>query len=145
MNRNKISPCIWLTAYEGHLLPVIEYYQTVFEAAFQAGSIVPLGETPSGYAEMSEVLIFGQTFTVMNTENPHHPLNDAVSLMIHCDGQEEIDHYWNYFTLDGKEAPCGWRSDKYGLRWQLLPKNLAELMSMPHSMKVLMQQRNNFV
>ena len=61
--------------------------------------------------------------------------------MINCDGQNEIDKYWDYFTKEGNEVQCGWCIDKFGLRWQVLPKNLAELMSKPNAFKVMMGQK----
>lgn len=66
---------------------------------------------------MCEVEIFGYKYSLMSTESEHHPLNDAVSFMINCDDQKEIDHFWDYFIQDGKESQCGWCIDKYGLRW----------------------------
>lgn len=141
MSSNKIVPCIWLTADGGQLSNVIAYYKAVFDKNFQWGHIVPLGQTPSGKAEMCEVEIFGQKYSLMSTEKEHHSLNDAVSLMINCDDQKEIDHFWDYFTRDGKESQCGWCIDKYGLRWQIIPINLGELMSKPNSWKIMMKQK----
>lgn len=138
---NKIIPCIWLTADGGHLSKVIEYYKNAFGENLKDGPIMPLGQTPSGNAEMCEVTIFGQKFSLMSTEKEHHPLNDAISLMINCEGQKEIDHLWDYFTREGKEAPCGWCSDKYGLLWQLIPENFGELMSRPNAFDVMMKQK----
>lgn len=140
MKFNKIVPCIWLTADEGKISNVISYYQSVFDKNFQSGNIIPLGETPSGNTEMCEVEIFNQKFSMMSTEIEHHALNDAVSFMISCDNQQEIDLFWNYFTLEGEESQCGWCIDKYGLRWQIIPKNLEELMSKPNSFEVMMKQ-----
>ena len=77
----------------------------------------------------------------MSTADGHHPLNDAISFMINCEDQKEIDKYWDYFTQDGEESQCGWCIDKYGLRWQVLPKNLDELMNLPNSFKVMMGQK----
>ena len=141
MDNNKIVPCIWLTANGGQLSKVIDYYKIVFDKNFQAGQIIPLGQTPSGYTELCEVSVFGQKYNLMSTENEHHPLNDAVSFMINCDDQNEIDHFWEYFTREGKESQCGWCLDKYGLRWQVIPKNLGELMSKPNSFEVMMKQK----
>ena len=108
MNNNKIVPCIWLTSHGGKLSNVIEYYKNVFVADFKAGNIVPLGNTPSGNSEMCEVEIFGLKYSLMCTEKEHNPLNEAVSFMINCDDQREINHFWNYFTQEGKESQCGW-------------------------------------
>lgn len=141
MENNKIKPCIWLSADGGQLSEVIEYYKEAFGENFQGGHIIPLGQTPNGNAEICEVVFFGQEFSWMSTETEHHPLNDAVSLMINCKNQKEIDHFWNYFTREGEEAPCGWCVDKYGLRWQIIPKNFSELMSMPNAFEVMMKQK----
>lgn len=141
MENNKIKPCIWLSADGGQLSNVIAYYKDVFSENFQEGTIIPLGHTPSGNAEMCEFVVFGQRFSLMSTETEHHPLNDAISLMINCEGQKEIDHFWNYFTREGKEAPCGWCVDKYGLRWQVIPRNFGELMSRSHAFEIMMKQK----
>ena len=141
MNNNKIVPNIWLTADKGKLSNVISYYKTVFDKNFEAGHITPLGQTPSGNSEMCGVVIFGQKYILMNTENEHHQLNDAVSFMINCNDQQEIDHYWDYFTQEGKESQCGWCSDKYGIRWQIIPVNFGTLMSKPNAFKVMMTQK----
>lgn len=141
MHKSKIVPCIWLTADGGQLSKTLEYYKKIFDQDFQAGRIVPLGQTLSGNAEMCEVAVFEQKFALMCTASEHHPLNDAVSFIIYCSDQNEIDRYWDYFTQDGKESQCGWCTDKNGLRWQVIPENLGELMSKPDSFKVMMKQK----
>jgi predicted 3-demethylubiquinone-9 3-methyltransferase (glyoxalase superfamily) len=141
MNNNKIVPNLWFHADGGRLSKIIEYYKNIFVNHFEHGQIIPLGETPSGRTEICNVNIFGQKYVFMNTAIENHPLNDAVSFMINCEDQSEIDKYWDYFTQEGKESQCGWCIDKYGLRWQVLPKNLEELMSKPNSFKVMMGQK----
>ena len=140
MNSDKIVPCIWLKTDGGQLSKVIVYYQTVFDKNFRAGQTIPLGQTPSGNTEMCEVEIFGQKYLLMSTENEHHSLNDSVSFMLNCDDQNEINHFWNYFTKDGTASQCGWCIDKYRLRWQIIPKNMRELMSRPNSFTIMMKQ-----
>jgi predicted 3-demethylubiquinone-9 3-methyltransferase (glyoxalase superfamily) len=141
MNTNKIVPNIWFTKDRGSLSKIIEYYTTIFGKEFSHGQIIPLGETPSGKTEMSYITIFGQQYVLMNTSVEHHPLNDSVSFILNCEDQNEIDKYWDYFTKEGKESQCGWCIDKYELRWQVLPKNLGELMSKPNSFEVMMKQK----
>lgn len=141
MNQNKIVPCLWFCTDGGNISKLIEYYKNIFGKDFQDGTIFPLGETPTGNTEICEVHIFGQIYMLMTTANEHHPLNDAISLMINCENQNEIDKYWNYFTQEGEESQCGWCIDKYGLRWQVLPKNFDELMGKPNSFEVMMQQK----
>jgi predicted 3-demethylubiquinone-9 3-methyltransferase (glyoxalase superfamily) len=76
----------------------------------------------------------------MNTAKEHHPLNDAMSLILNCEDQNEIDKYWDYFTREGEESQCGWCIDKYGLRWQVLPENWKELMNQPNAAEIMMNQ-----
>ena len=141
MNNNKIVPNLWFSADGGSISKIIEYYKNVFLNDFKFEQIIPLGETPSGKTEMCNVNFFGRKYMLMSTAIEHHPLNDAVSFMIYCEDQGEIDKSWNYFTKERQESQCGWCIDKYGIRWQVLPKNLGELMSKPNSFKVMMGQK----
>jgi predicted 3-demethylubiquinone-9 3-methyltransferase (glyoxalase superfamily) len=141
MNPNKIIPSLWYCTEGGELAKVVEYYKNIFGNDFEAGNIMSLGKTPSGNTELCEVKIFGQKYSMMNTEIEHHPLNDSVSFTINCEDQKEIDKLWNYFTREGEESQCGWCIDKYGLRWQVLPENFGKLMSKPNSWEVLMNQK----
>ena len=77
---------------------------------------------------------------------PHFQFNEAVSFVVNCDNQEEIDYYWERLTADGgKESMCGWLKDKYGLSWQIVPSNMGKLMTDPERaqrvMPVLMQMK----
>lgn len=112
MNQNKIIPSLWFTADSGNISNVVAYYQNIFDKDFEAGNIIPLGQTPNGNTEMCEVQIFGQKYSLMSTEVEHHPFNDALAFTINCEDQNEIDLFWNYFTKEGKEVQCGWCIDK---------------------------------
>ena len=141
MNQNKIMPSLWFNTELGNISTVIDYYKQIFENEFESGQIMPLGQTPSGNTEMCQVKIFGQTYSLMSTEKAHHTFNDALAFTISCDGQDEIDKYCNYFIKEGKEVQCGWCIDKFGLRWQVIPKNMGELMSKPNAWEVMMKQK----
>lgn len=141
MANNKIIPSLWYHTEGGKLSVVTDYYKTIFGDDFQAGGIMPLGETPSGNTEMTHVQIFGQAYSMMSTATEHHKFNDALAFTINCDGQEEIDKYWNYFTQEGAEVQCGWCIDKFGLRWQVIPSNLGQLLSKPNAWEVMMKQK----
>lgn len=141
MNQNKIIPSLWFTADAGNISNVVAYYKNIFDEDFESGNIIPLGQTPSGNTEMCEVEIFGQKYSLMSTEIEHHAFNDALAFTINCEDQNEIDKFWNYFTNEGKEVQCGWCIDKYGLRWQVLPKNFGELMAKPNAWEVMMRQK----
>lgn len=62
---------------------------------------------------------------------PHYKFNEAVSFVIDCETQDEIDYYWNRLTEGGEESMCGWLKDKFGVSWQVVPTVLAELLSDP--------------
>jgi predicted 3-demethylubiquinone-9 3-methyltransferase (glyoxalase superfamily) len=141
MKLNKVVPCIWFCTDDGKISAVINYYKGVFGSNLEPGTIVPLGVTPSGNTEMCEVQLFGLRYSLMSTEKEHHPLNDAFSLIIYCDDQHEIDTCWDYFTKEGTASQCGWCVDKYGLRWQVVPKNIDELMKIPGAGEVMMRQK----
>ncbi|OJX89809.1 MAG: hypothetical protein BGP01_06295 [Paludibacter sp. 47-17] len=141
MKTNKIIPCLWFNADGGTISKIVAYYKTIFGNEFSEGAIIPLGETPGGHTEMCEVQIFGQKYSLMSTATAHHPLNDAISFAINCADQNEIDKYWNYFTREGEESQCGWCIDKYGLRWQIIPADMEELMNRPNAFEVMMKQR----
>ena len=141
MNNNKIVPSIWFSAEGGKISGVIEYYKKVFGKELEAGQIKVMEGTPSGHTEICDLKIFGQAYIVMCTEQEHHKFNDAIAFTINCDDQKEIDKYWDYFIKEGSEVQCGWCVDKYGLRWQVLPKNFGELMSRPNAWQVMMKQK----
>lgn len=138
---SKIIPSIWFSTEDGEIKDILDYYKKIYNENFRHEEIVHLGKTPSGNSELCEVFIFGQKFSFLCTAIEHHPLNDAISFTINCEDQEEIDKYWNYFTIEGQESMCGWCIDKFGLRWQIVPKNLNELMALPNAFEVMMTQK----
>jgi predicted 3-demethylubiquinone-9 3-methyltransferase (glyoxalase superfamily) len=141
MNSNKIVPSLWYSTGGGTISTVVEYYKEIFNSDFESGNVMPLGETPSGYTELCEVKIFGQKYSLMCTEKEHHQFNDALAFTINCKDQQEIDKYWNYFSQHGEESQCGWCIDKFGLRWQVIPENLGELLARPNAWEVMMKQK----
>ena len=72
----------------------------------------------------------GNTFMALNG-GPHFKFNEAVSFVVECETQEEIDHYWEKLSAGGQEINCGWLKDKYGVCWQIVPVILGKLMSDP--------------
>ncbi len=79
------------------------------------------------------------SFTGLNG-GPKYSFNGAVSFVVTCDDQAEIDHYWNALTANGgKAGQCGWLEDKFGLPWQIVPTNLGELLQHPNAMQAMMK------
>ncbi len=109
-----IYPCLW---FNGQAKEAAEFYCSVFKHS----KIVSVS---------AMVVIFeinGSKFMGLNG-GPKFTFNEAVSFVVNCDTQDEIDHYWNELTKEGKESMCGWLKDKYGVSWQIVPAILPELM-----------------
>ena len=125
MNTSKITPFLW---FDKNLKEITSFYKSVFPSA-TITSNGELSDTPSGNVEMATMEILGQKLSMM-TAGPMFKFNEAISFVINCDNQEEIDYYWNALTANGgQESQCGWLKDKYGLSWQIVPSMMNELMS----------------
>jgi predicted 3-demethylubiquinone-9 3-methyltransferase (glyoxalase superfamily) len=86
------------------------------------------GPGPKGSAMVVEFQLAGQRFQALNG-GPVFKFTEAISLMVDCDSQEEVDTLWSRMTADGgQESQCGWLKDKYGLSWQIIPKRFMEMM-----------------
>ena len=128
-----IYPCLWL---DGQALVAAEYYCTIFPQS-RIISTNPF------------VVIFelnGKKFMALNG-GPEYPFTEAVSFVISCADQEEIDHYWDKLSEGGQEGKCGWLKDKFGLSWQVVPSILGALMNDPEKAPRVMfafMQMNKF-
>ncbi|NDE68248.1 VOC family protein, partial [bacterium] len=87
-----------------------------------------LSDTPSGDVEMATLTIFGQELRLM-TAGPLFKFNEAISFVISCENQAEIDYYWSKLSAVPESEQCGWVKDRYGLSWQIVPSVLSDLMS----------------
>ena len=84
---------------------------------------------PAGAVKIVDFVLFGQRFQAM-TAGPHHDFNDAISLVVECADQAELDRYWDALLAGGgKPQACGWLIDRYGLRWQIVPEGWDKLMA----------------
>jgi predicted 3-demethylubiquinone-9 3-methyltransferase (glyoxalase superfamily) len=130
----KITPCLWFDT-EGE--EAAEFYTSIFPDSrivdvTRYGSAGPRDE---GTVMTVEFELEGQKFVVLNG-GPDFKFNEALSLEVRCETQEEIDRYWSALTADGgEEGPCGWLKDKYGVSWQIIPTLLNELVSDPDPVK----------
>jgi len=82
----------------------------------------------------------GQRFTALNG-GPYQKFSDAISFVVRCESQQEIDEYWAKLAAGGTEIQCGWLRDKYGLCWQVIPAQLGELLKNPKAMEAMMQMK----
>ena len=108
-----------------------KFYASIFPDSKVDGVWVLPTESPSGPAgsvRVVEFTLLGQRFQAM-TAGPHHDFNDAISIVVPCKNQEELDRYWNALLEGGgKPQACGWLNDRYGVRWQIVPERLDEMM-----------------
>jgi predicted 3-demethylubiquinone-9 3-methyltransferase (glyoxalase superfamily) len=120
----KITPFLW---FDKDMKGIIDFYKSVFPD-MKVSSGGELEDTPSGAVQMATIEILGQELSLM-TAGPIYKFSEAISLMVTCDTQEEIDYYWEKLTTDGgSEGPCGWLKDKYGLSWQIAPSAMNKMM-----------------
>lgn len=127
--RSKIFTHLW---YATQAEEAARFYTSIFPDS-RIDRVTPLpSDSPSGPAGSVRVVDFtllGQRFQAI-TAGPHHEFNDAVSIVVLCDDQPELDRYWDAL-LEGGGQPqaCGWLIDRFGLRWQIVPAALDEMMS----------------
>ena len=88
------------------------------------------GPREAGMVMTVDFELDGQRFTGING-GPDFKFDEAVSFLIECEGQEEVDYYWDKLTEGGSEGPCGWVKDRYGLSWQVVPVGMEELFADP--------------
>lgn len=120
----KITPFLW---FDKNMKEITDFYQSVFPDA-KVSRMPNLSDTPSGEVEQATMEIFGQEFSLM-TAGPFFKFNEAISFMVACDTQEEIDYYWEKLSAVPEAEQCGWLKDKYGLSWQIVPSAMNEMMS----------------
>lgn len=111
----------------------IRFYLSVFKHAKQGlTSYYPQGMEPDkeGTIQFAEFMLENQWFTAMDSAHEHgFRFNEAVSFMVYCDTQDEIDHYWEKLSAVPEAEQCGWLKDKYGVSWQVVPRVMDEMMS----------------
>lgn len=102
-----------------------------YTAVFKESEIKGIKENPDGTVMHAQFYLNGETFMAMDSkENHQFDFNEAISFMVNCDSQKEIDYYWEQLTSDGgAESMCGWCRDKYGVSWQITPTILNKMMS----------------
>ncbi|HEY2974831.1 MAG TPA: VOC family protein [Pyrinomonadaceae bacterium] len=128
--QQKITPMLW---FDMQAEEAASFYVSVFKNSRVIG-LSRYGDTgpgPKGSVMVAEFELDGQKFTALNG-GPRFKFTEAISLVINCESQDEVDYFWEKLTGDGgQEVMCGWLKDKYGLFWQVVPTRLFELMKDP--------------
>ena len=122
----KITPFLW---FDGKAEEAAQFYTSIFKnsritaiARYPEGSPGPAGSVMTVGFELD-----GQEFTALNA-GPTFKFNEAISFVVHCDTQAEVDEYWEKLSAGGAEVECGWVKDKFGLSWQITPNVLIEML-----------------
>lgn len=127
----KIFPHLW---YAKEAEEAARFYASIFPGSSVDRVTTLASETPSGppgSVKVVDFTLFGQRFQAISA-GPHHEFNDAISLVVVCDDQAELDRYWDALLAGGgKPVQCGWLIDRYGLRWQIVPAQLERMMADP--------------
>ena len=121
----KITTFLW---FDDNAEEAANFYCSVFKNS-KIGDISRYGDAgpgPKGTVMTIDFELDGQRFTALNG-GPQFKFTEAISLLVHCDTQEEIDYYWEKLSEGGQKVECGWLKDKYGLAWQITPDLLLDL------------------
>ena len=130
----KITPFLW---FDNNAEEAMNFYTSVFKNA-KVGKVARYGDTgpgPKGTVMTAEFSLEGVEFVALNG-GPHFKFNEAVSFVVNCETQEEVDYFWEKLSEGGEKSRCGWLKDRFGLSWQVTPIVLTELINSPDQAKV---------
>jgi predicted 3-demethylubiquinone-9 3-methyltransferase (glyoxalase superfamily) len=147
MNPNKIVPSLW---FDQETEEAIKYYISTFNGSphkgadskiisiqrYEKGMEVPGAEQMEGKVITAIFELNGQRFMALDG-GPIFKFNEAVSFYVECEDQDEVDYFWNRLSASTESEQCGWCKDKFGLSWQIVPKQLGELLGSPNRKKAL--------
>jgi len=125
----KITPFLW---FDDKAEEAMNFYVSIFKNS-KRGRISRYGEAgpgPKGTVMVATFQLEGQDFMALNG-GPHFKFTEAISLVVNCESQDEVDAFWEKLSEGGSKGQCGWLKDKYGLSWQVVPTALGKLMSDP--------------
>ena len=126
LQTQKITPFLW---FDNQAEEAVQFYTSIFKNS-KISMVTRYGDAgpgPKGSVQTIAFELEGQKFAALNG-GPHFKFTEAISFVVTCETQEEVDEYWKRLTEGGHEVQCGWLKDKYGLSWQIVPKVLTELL-----------------
>ncbi|MFA5883795.1 MAG: VOC family protein [Acidimicrobiia bacterium] len=141
----RITPNLW---FDTQALEAAEFYVSVFpnSRVTEVARYTEAGPGPVGTVLTVEFELDGQQYTAING-GPQFTFDEAISLLVNCADQAEVDYYWEKLTDGGEESMCGWLKDRYGLSWQVVPPGMAEIFADPdptkaeRAMRAMLQMR----
>ncbi|HWZ51111.1 MAG TPA: VOC family protein [Granulicella sp.] len=136
-NSPRISPFLW---FNDNAEEAVDFYLSVFPNSRRLDRLRNSGDAPGPKGGVL-VLAFeldGQRFTALNGGPTFH-FTEAISFVVRCDSQPEVDHYWSRLSAGGSEGKCGWLKDRFGLSWQIVPAQLPALVQHPKAMQAMLK------
>jgi predicted 3-demethylubiquinone-9 3-methyltransferase (glyoxalase superfamily) len=130
---SKITPFLW---FDGQAEEAMNFYVSVFNDSkiLNVNLYGDTGPGPKGTVMTASFLLNGQPFLALNG-GPVFQFTPAISFVVNCETQEEVDSYWAKLSAGGQEGQCAWLTDKFGISWQIVPKQLGQLLSDPDPAK----------
>jgi predicted 3-demethylubiquinone-9 3-methyltransferase (glyoxalase superfamily) len=122
----KITPFLW---FDTQAEEAVKFYTSIFPNS-RIGNVARYGDVgpgPKGSVMTASFELNGQPFIALNG-GPHFKFTEAISFVVNCTSQQEVDEYWEKLSAGGQESMCGWLKDKFGLSWQIVPTILGELL-----------------
>jgi predicted 3-demethylubiquinone-9 3-methyltransferase (glyoxalase superfamily) len=122
----KITPFLW---FDNNAEEAMNFYLSIFKNS-EVISVARHGDAgpgPKGTVMTAKFQLNGQEFVALNG-GPHFKFTEAISFVVNCETQQEVDEFWEKLSEGGEESRCGWLKDKYGLSWQIVPTVLGELL-----------------
>jgi predicted 3-demethylubiquinone-9 3-methyltransferase (glyoxalase superfamily) len=129
----KITPFLW---FDKDAEDAAKFYTSIFKNS-KVGKIARYGDAgpgPKGSVMTVEFELNGEQFVALNG-GPEFKFTEAISFVVNCESQEEIDYFWGKLTAGGQEVQCGWLKDKFGLSWQIVPTAIGKMLSDPDPAK----------
>ena len=129
----RIHPFLW---FDNQAEEAMQFYCSIFKNS-KIGKITRYGgsgPSPKGSVMTASFELEGQQFTALNG-GPHFKFNEAVSFVVDCESQAEVDELWEKLSAGGEPGRCGWLKDKFGLSWQIIPSALGDLLGNPDPQK----------
>lgn len=138
----RITPFLW---FDTEALEAAEFYVSIFPNSRIDGvsHYTEAGPLPAGTVMTVDFVLDGQALRALNG-GPEYQFNEAISLFISCESQDDVDYYWSRLTDGGEEGPCGWLKDRFGLSWQVVPAGFEKVFSDPDPERVARAMRAMF-
>ncbi len=131
----RITPFLW---FDSNADEAVNFYLSVFRNSRRLDTL-PSDGAPNPPAKTLTISfeLDGQSFIALNG-GPAFQFTEAVSFVVRCDSQAEVDEYWAKLSAGGSEGQCGWLKDRFGLSWQIVPARLPELITKPKAMQAML-------